>query len=478
MRPETKKLLILILFICCLPAHAAAVDRYVAESGSDTSNDCTDSATPCATINHAASEAVSGDTVKVAQGTYLENISLEDSALNPLIFQGGWNTDFTVRDEDPSLTIVDGGGLDRVFDIWSQVPSDFTIEGFKIINGSAPNSGGGVCFAVTGGATMYVTLTGNSIMNNISGSQGGGVFVQAQTGSSLILDAQNNIITNNETGFGNGAGIEVSASDSSEVSATLKNIVIANNAKVTNGFGLRINSYNSTCTVDLINNTITNNAHTIPGCSWPGGVSLVSYGSGAASTVNSTNNIIWGNAGYDIYIQPWDAVSSSEVNSKYSDLGTFYIGGLEGGLGIYNDNGNNIDSDPLFQNVPADDYRLQGTSPCIGGGVYMKRVWLGSIWAMTSYGVPTEDFEGDSRNSDWVQVATNTEYKYCDIGADEFEIDQGDVNGDGAVDLADVIVILKVLTNQSTIVYQEADMDGNGTIGLEDALKLMDQLGS
>ncbi len=464
-----------LLVSCLLPVHAVATDRYVTESGSDASNDCANSASPCGTINHAAKEAVSGDTVKVAQGTYHENISLEDSTLNPLTFQGGWNTDFTVRNEDPSMTVVDGGESDRVFDIWSQVSSDFTIQGFKIVNGVAPNWGGGVCFIVTGGGTMYVTLTENIIMNNTSSSQGGGVFVKAQTGGSLILDAQKNIIMANETGAGNGAGVEIIAQNSSVVDATLKNNIIADNAKTTIGFGLNIYTYDGQCTVNLINNTITNNNNN----STAGGVKLVSSQSGASTQLNSTNSIIWGNSGYDIYIHPLDSVSTAEVNASYSDIGTFYIGGLNGGLGVYNNNGNNIDSDPLFQNESINNYHLKRTSPCTGAGVYAKRVWLGSIWALTYYDAPTEDFEGDSRNSDWVPVSPSTDYKYCDIGADEFVASQvapGDVNGDGTVDLADVIVILKVLTDQSTMVYIEADLDSNGTIGIEDALRLIDQL--
>ncbi len=48
------------------------VTRYVATTGSDTGNDCTDQLSPCATIAHAVSQAVNGDTLDLAAGTYNE----------------------------------------------------------------------------------------------------------------------------------------------------------------------------------------------------------------------------------------------------------------------------------------------------------------------------------------------------------------------------------------------------------------------
>lgn len=47
--------------------------RYVATSGSDTSNDCLTETSPCLTINYAIGQAAAGDTVSVAAGTYSAN---------------------------------------------------------------------------------------------------------------------------------------------------------------------------------------------------------------------------------------------------------------------------------------------------------------------------------------------------------------------------------------------------------------------
>jgi len=48
------------------------VTRFVATTGNDTGNNCTNDANPCATVAHAVSEAVNGDTLNIGPGTYNE----------------------------------------------------------------------------------------------------------------------------------------------------------------------------------------------------------------------------------------------------------------------------------------------------------------------------------------------------------------------------------------------------------------------
>ena len=71
----------LVLVLVCVLAGAAqaqAATRYVAETGDDTSNDCTTQATPCKSPQHAVGQALDNDTVEIAQGTY-------DITGNPLV---------------------------------------------------------------------------------------------------------------------------------------------------------------------------------------------------------------------------------------------------------------------------------------------------------------------------------------------------------------------------------------------------------
>lgn len=52
----------------------------------------------------------------------------------------------------------------------------------------------------------------------------------------------------------------------------------------------------------------------------------------------------------------------------------------------------------------------------------------------------------------------------------------GDVNGDGDIDLEDVITALQVTTGQSpATIMKQADMDGDGKIGLIEAIAILNK---
>lgn len=67
------------------PAGASAATRYVASTGNNSSNNCLAAAAPCETIQHAAEAAASGDTIRIATGTY-EGLSTVPN--KPLEFVG------------------------------------------------------------------------------------------------------------------------------------------------------------------------------------------------------------------------------------------------------------------------------------------------------------------------------------------------------------------------------------------------------
>src|SRR5262245_42621386 len=78
------------LFSCLLvlavgSAHAQCGPRFVATGGSNASNDCLAQGSPCLTIQQAvdadAGASCSGDTVNVAAGTYIEQVTI-DTVLN------------------------------------------------------------------------------------------------------------------------------------------------------------------------------------------------------------------------------------------------------------------------------------------------------------------------------------------------------------------------------------------------------------
>jgi hypothetical protein len=106
--------------------------RYVAPSGSDSANGCLVSSLPCATIQHAVGQALAGDSVEVAAGTYAESQIAVDK---PLVLKGA----------GPGQTIVDGSastgqaknGLLR-FD--SPAVGDISVSGFTFEGANGGNA--------------------------------------------------------------------------------------------------------------------------------------------------------------------------------------------------------------------------------------------------------------------------------------------------------------------------------------------------
>ncbi|TMA47817.1 MAG: DUF1565 domain-containing protein, partial [Deltaproteobacteria bacterium] len=128
--------------------HAQAADRFVSTGGSDAANDCLSSASPCRTVTQGLAQAASGDTVKVAGGTYVENIGIDFPT--SLALSGGWTADFAVRDPAVNPTVVEGGlqadaGLGETVVV--------TVEGFSFFVKGA-----------TGGATVGANTSGDGVL--------------------------------------------------------------------------------------------------------------------------------------------------------------------------------------------------------------------------------------------------------------------------------------------------------------------------
>ncbi len=55
----------------------------------------------------------------------------------------------------------------------------------------------------------------------------------------------------------------------------------------------------------------------------------------------------------------------------------------------------------------------------------------------------------------------------------------GDINGDGSVDLQDVIAVLQIMTGQTVeSVFLQADADGDGRIGVAEAIMILRKVGN
>ena len=118
---------IVAVTILALGLTASAATRHVSVSGTDT-GDCT--AHPCRTITYAVSVASPGDTIKVAPGTYKEEVTI-----NKRLTILGSNT-LDARHGEPASQrrILDATGLDNGFVITGTTAAGTEVRGFTVEN--------------------------------------------------------------------------------------------------------------------------------------------------------------------------------------------------------------------------------------------------------------------------------------------------------------------------------------------------------
>jgi hypothetical protein len=204
-----------------------------------------------------------GSTITVPAGTYILSVpgQNEDAAATGDLDITG---NMTINGAGANVTIVDGGGLDRVFD----VQKNFTaaITGMTIRNGNpGAANGGGVLdngtltltdVAVNGNTTtgdgggIYdmkgaLTLNRVTISNNTS-ANGGGIGGESVTGTTLMT----NVTVNGNSASQSGGGFF----DKKNFDTTMNNVTIADNSGVGSG-GISVIS----ATMNLKNTIVANN---------------------------------------------------------------------------------------------------------------------------------------------------------------------------------------------------------------------------
>jgi parallel beta-helix repeat protein len=384
-----------------------------------------------------------GDTVRVAPGTYVENIDFSGK----YIVVGSWFLD----DGDPSYitsTIIDGNQAGSVVTFVNGESSNATITGFTIQNGMATVGGGIYCesssptisdntisgnsaSAYGGGICCYIsiaTISNNTISGNSAVNGGGGIYCNYS--NPTIID--NTISGNSADNTGGGIGCYISiptisnnaisgnSSNSGggiycnyDSSPTISGNTISGNSAGMDGGGIR-SSDNSNCTV--INNTMSGNSAGV-------------YG-GSISCWNSspviTNTIFWaGSAPYgpEIYL----GGTSSPVIT-YCDIQGGWAG--EG----------NIDCDPLFCDSLNGDYTIDRLSCCKGNGENGVNIGAHGVgcWTPMTINIPADfstiqegidaSFDGDT-----VRVAPggyfeNIDFSGKNIVVGSWFLDDGDAS--------------------------------------------------
>jgi len=135
------------------------------------------------TIQEAVDAATSGDRLHVSTGEYAEIVLITN---NNIIVEGGYLLDYITKTNDPSTTIVNGGGGPG--SVFSLSNSTVTFEYLNICSGAVWGAGGGIqlspmCTVTTRQCRIY----GNAAF------LGGGIYAPSNT----ILVVTNTFINNN-----------------------------------------------------------------------------------------------------------------------------------------------------------------------------------------------------------------------------------------------------------------------------------------
>ncbi|WP_347269067.1 LamG-like jellyroll fold domain-containing protein [Paracoccus sp. (in: a-proteobacteria)] len=378
---------------------AASVPIAVTVGGPAVALDvCT--ACPHTTIQSAvdAAPAASVATIRVAQGTYSEKVTIPEG--RRYLLRGGWTQDFSSRSNDPSTTVITlpVPGIVVVKAIAGQNVA-LNLDGFRVTGGSGDSYeiGMGVTAAANGGGVVDLTLDNCLIDNNSAGhGYGAGVGAQAHGAGSVLNLTLNRVrVVHNTITFYAGAGLYLAADNAAVLNAQLTNTLVARNtamygagfyvaAAAPDGYGGLINP--GTVNLSLLNGTVTANhafQYSYYGGGYGGGMSV----DGLIGTVNITakNSIVYGNtatnpAATDFYLDH-RAAGQLTIDATFSDIGTIY--NEPASPATVTLGSGTISSDPLFVSPAVDNFRPQGGSPVVDTG--------------TASGAPSGDLDGAPR---------------------------------------------------------------------------------
>ncbi|MGD8627404.1 MAG: right-handed parallel beta-helix repeat-containing protein, partial [Anaerolineae bacterium] len=327
--------------------------RYVAPApyGLNNNNNCLVlEYGPCATVQQAADQALPGDLIKVATGTYSDVrtragheqvLFLQES----LVVRGGYaNDDWALSAPYTRPTTLDAQSQGRVVYIAGEGITP-TLEGLRLTGGAVIGSGGGLY--VDSGAAPVLRLS--NIFSNTAAS-GGGFYYAG--GAAPFLER--NTFFDNQATHGGAFFMAGGA-------PLLQNNLVYANHVVGNGGAL----YGQGSNAVLRNNTLFDNR--------AGGLGGGIYLSTGSPIISHT--IVASSTNYGLYNATGAPILA--YNTVWGSSVADYSPGLLPGPG-------SISANPRFAAPDSYDLHLSGASPCIDAG-------------QPGVAQPPEDYEGNPR---------------------------------------------------------------------------------
>jgi hypothetical protein len=346
-----QKLLFLTLLATALSAFSA--DYFVDASMPDDTGAATNWVTAKQTIQAAVDLTVNGDTVWVTNGVYdivgtwepliipadpwSTNISWVTNGTYYVPSEISVTNAITIQSVNgPDVTIIDGGGSNRCFDLHD---SACVINGFAIRNGIAASGGGIYCADDTPIASNCLFFANEAIMvSGGGGGGGGGMFggtaIQCEFNSNGAVFgagkcwgvAEGCLFINN---YGSSPHSSVGTAGAGMGGGEARNCLFIGNSNCVQAAGMGLGT--------AINCTFVGN------CS--------QFGGAAVTDVAVHNCIFEGNV-------------AEEEPSEITDSEVYHSCAAQLAFGV---NGN-ITNEPLFVDAANGDFRLQSNSPCINWG--------------------------------------------------------------------------------------------------------------
>ena len=292
--------LALVLLAASAPAATAAV--YIPTKTADTA-DGTCSPTDCSLREAvlAANANPGEDVILLHTGTYILSLAGTDDlgATGDLDIQG----DLVLLGDGAGRTIVDGNGIDRIF----QIPGGVTVDlrdltlrngrasgGGAILNNgrltltrsvlsgnSSTDDGGAIA---TSGINSSLTVTASTLASNTAQARGGGIAAGGN------VELANLTISGNQANLGGGLYVFSSAQ------ATVNNVTLAGNTAAAQGGGAFVESSAFIGVPPKVTNSILagNAAAADPDCSGPvnSGYDLIGNGTGCLLPLTANHDLV------------------------------------------------------------------------------------------------------------------------------------------------------------------------------------------